>query len=62
MNHVVLIMGRVKTTINIDEELWKRFSILVIEEEGYRKKNEIIEELIRDYAKRKEEERKRAKN
>lgn len=39
----------IKTTINIDEELWRRFSILVLNERGYRKKNEVIEELIREY-------------
>ena len=50
---MVITMKSVKTTINIDEELWKRFSILVIQEEGYRKKNEIIEELIREYIQRK---------
>lgn len=32
-------MGKIKTTINIDEELWKKFSVMVIEKEGYRKKN-----------------------
>lgn len=42
-------MGKVKTTINIDKELWKKFSFLVIDEKGYRKKNEIIEQLIREY-------------
>ncbi len=41
----------VKTTINIDEELWKKFSIKVIQEKGGRKKNEIIEELIKQYVK-----------
>lgn len=45
-------MKSIKTTINIDEDLWKRFSILVIENEGYRKKNEVIEELIRQYVKK----------
>ena len=45
----------IKTTINIDEDLWKRFSILVIQEKGYRKKNEVIEELIKEYVDRKEE-------
>ena len=44
----------VKTTISIDEDLWRRFSILVIEEKGYRKKNEVIEELIREYVERME--------
>lgn len=39
----------VKTTINIDEDLWKKFSIKVIEEKGGRKKNDVIEELIKKY-------------
>ena len=39
----------IKTTINIDEEIWRKFSILVLKERGYRKKNEVIEELIREY-------------
>lgn len=34
-----------------DEELWKRFSILVIEKHGARKKNMVIEQLIKDYIK-----------
>lgn len=46
-------MGKVKTTINIDEELWKKFSIMVIQEKGYRKKNEVIEGLIREYTRKK---------
>ncbi|MCP8308164.1 MAG: hypothetical protein H3Z52_05075 [archaeon] len=39
----------VKTTINVDDELWKKFSIKVIEDYGGRKKNDVIEELIRKY-------------
>lgn len=39
----------VKTTINMDEELWKKFSIRVIQEKGGRKKNDVIEELIKKY-------------
>lgn len=39
----------VKTTINIDEELWKKFSILIIQKHGGRKKNQVIEGLIREY-------------
>ena len=35
-----------QTTIDMDENLWKKFSVLVVEE-GYRKKKEIIEELIK---------------
>ena len=42
-------MGTVKTTVTLDEELWKRFSILVIEKHGARKKNMVIEKLIKDY-------------
>jgi metal-responsive CopG/Arc/MetJ family transcriptional regulator len=47
-------MGSIKTTITIDEELWKRFSILVIQEKGNRKKNEVIGQLIMEYIKKKE--------
>lgn len=47
-------MGKVKTTINIDEELWKSFSLLVIEQVGNRKKNEVIERLIREYIEKRE--------
>jgi len=43
----------VKTTIDMPEELWKKFSIKVIEEHGGRKKNEVIEELIKKYLKEK---------
>ena len=39
----------VKTTIDIPDELWKKFSITVIEEQGGRKKNDVIETLIEDY-------------
>jgi metal-responsive CopG/Arc/MetJ family transcriptional regulator len=43
----------VKTTINVDEDLWKKFSIKVIEEYGGRKKNDVIEELLKKYLKEK---------
>ena len=36
------------------EDLWRKFSIKVIEEYGGRKKNEVIEELIRKYLTEKE--------
>ena len=42
-------MKEVKTTITIDDELWKKFSIKVIEEHGGRKKTDVIEELIKKY-------------
>lgn len=40
---------KVKTTIDIPEDLWKKFSIRVIERHGGRKKNEVIEDLIKKY-------------
>jgi len=42
----------VKTTIEVDDDLWRRFSILVLREKGERKKNEVITELIKDYIER----------
>jgi len=39
----------VKTTIELDDDLWKRFSLLVLRERGERKKNEVIAKLIREY-------------
>ena len=39
----------VKTTIDIPDDKWKKFSIKVIEEYGGRKKNDVIEELIDKY-------------
>lgn len=41
----------VKTTIDIPDEMWKKFSIKVIEEKGGRKKNDVIQELIQKYLK-----------
>jgi metal-responsive CopG/Arc/MetJ family transcriptional regulator len=40
---------KVKTTINIDEQLWTDFGVLVLQKHGGRKKNEVIEELIKKY-------------
>ncbi len=42
-------MGTIKTTITIDEDIWKRFTLIVIEKYGYRKKNMVIEQLIREF-------------
>ena len=39
----------VKTTIDIDDERWKRFSIKVIEDFGGRKKNDVIEALVAEF-------------
>lgn len=42
----------VKTTIYIPDWLWKKFSMLVIQGKGYRKKKAVIEDLIKDYVQR----------
>lgn len=39
----------VKTTIDMPEETWKKFSIKVIQKHGGRKKNDVILELIQRY-------------
>jgi hypothetical protein len=44
----------VKTTIDIPDDTWKKFSIKVIEEYGGRKKNDVIKELIDKFLKEKE--------
>jgi hypothetical protein len=41
----------VKTTIDIDDERWKRFSIKVIQDFGGRKKNDVIEALVEEFLK-----------
>lgn len=45
----VLPIPKVKTTITVDKDLWNRFSVIVIEREGLRKKNEVIERLVKQY-------------
>jgi len=42
----------VKTTIEVDDELWRRFSLLVLREKGERKKNEVIVKILKDYVER----------
>ena len=42
---------KVKTTIEIPEDLWRKFSIKVIEKHGGRKKNDVIQELLEKYVK-----------
>jgi metal-responsive CopG/Arc/MetJ family transcriptional regulator len=51
----------VKTTIDIPDDKWKRFSIRVIEEYGGRKKNDVIEELIDKYLKEGKKEKEESK-
>jgi metal-responsive CopG/Arc/MetJ family transcriptional regulator len=38
-----------KTTIDLEDELWKKFSIKVIQDYGGRKKNDIIEALVAEF-------------
>lgn len=40
---------KIKTTIDIPEEMWKNFSIKVIQKHGGRKKNDVIQELLQKY-------------
>ena len=45
-------MGKIKTSINIDENLWKDFSIAVLQKEGGRKLSDVIENWIKQYIKK----------
>jgi len=40
---------KIKTTIDVPEQLWKDFSIKVIQKHGGRKKNDVIQELLEEY-------------
>nr|QNO53781.1 hypothetical protein JMICBFOL_00030 [Methanosarcinales archaeon ANME-1 ERB6] len=40
---------KVKTSLEIDEDLWNKFSIAVIQKEGNKKKKAVIEKLIKQY-------------
>jgi hypothetical protein len=42
----------VKITINVDDDLWRLFSLIVMREWGRGKRNEVIVELIKDYVER----------
>ncbi|MDE1854667.1 MAG: hypothetical protein KGI38_13185, partial [Thaumarchaeota archaeon] len=39
----------VKTTINLPEAMWRDFAIKIIQTEGGRKKNEVIQRLIQKF-------------
>ncbi|MEM2902156.1 MAG: hypothetical protein QXO32_05440 [Candidatus Bathyarchaeia archaeon] len=45
-------ISMVKTTVEVDDDLWRRFSILVLREKGERKKSETIAKLIEEYVER----------
>ena len=44
-------VGKIKTSISVDEELWKKFSISVLKKEGNRKLSEVVENLMKKYIK-----------
>ena len=46
-----MAMGKIKTSINIDENVWKDFSVIVLQKEGGRKLSDVIESLIKKYIK-----------
>jgi len=58
MNNILLLqsgemqMGKIKTSINIDESVWKDFSVVVLQKEGGRKLSDVIETLIKQYIKK----------
>lgn len=43
-----------KTSIRLDSKLWRKFSLIVMQERGERRKAEVIEELVKDYVQQKE--------
>lgn len=45
-------VGKIKTSINIDENVWKDFSVIVLQKEGGRKLSDVIESLIKQYIKK----------
>ena len=45
-------VGKIKTSINIDENVWKDFSVIVLQKEGGRKLSDVIENLIKQYIKK----------
>ena len=45
-------VGKIKTSINIDENVWKDFSVIVLQNEGGRKLSDVIETLIKQYIKK----------
>ena len=39
--------NKIKTTITIDKKLWTDFGVIVLKKHGGRKKNDILEQLLR---------------
>jgi metal-responsive CopG/Arc/MetJ family transcriptional regulator len=47
-----IMVGKIKTSMNIDEQLWNDFRIIVLQKEGGRKLSDVIENLIKQYIKK----------
>lgn len=45
-------VGKIKTSMNIDEQVWNDFRIIVLQNEGGRKLSDAIETLIKQYIKK----------
>jgi len=43
---------KIKTSISIDKDLWRKFSLIVLQKEGNRKLSDIIKTLIEHYIKK----------
>ena len=47
-----MVVGKIKTSMNIDEQVWNEFRIIVLQNEGGRKLSDVIETLIKQYIKK----------
>jgi metal-responsive CopG/Arc/MetJ family transcriptional regulator len=45
-------LGKKKTSITIDEDLWKNFNFVVLQNEGNNKLSDVLEKLIKQYIKK----------
>ena len=45
-------VGKTKTSMNIDEQVWNDFRVIVLQKEGGRKLSDVIETLIKQYIKK----------
>jgi len=46
-------MGKIKTSITLDEKIWNQFCVAIVKEKGNRKISTVMEELIKNYLKNK---------
>ncbi len=45
-------VGKKKTSISLDEELWNEFCSIVVRKHGNRKNSDILEDLVKHYIKK----------